>query len=242
MKNTLTLVGIDGLGIGIDFYINIFELCHKEQRFEKTILFTAAEGYHADIPEGLQIEFVHIPKMSYKQFNAFCLINVAEFINTTHALFVQTDGFICNGSNWKDDYFEYDYIGQPWINREGVNFPWVKSERQSVGEGGFSLRSKKLLDLVSNIDHNIIYSSIEHGCQEDVFICSYIRDYLEQQECLFATPEIGTQFCAGLYQFSYDKLDSSFGFHANEYVEEVLKRFKHKYNLDYLNNIINYKK
>jgi len=235
MKN-LTLVGIDGLGIGIDSYIQIFELCSKEMKFEKIVLFTSAPGYTVDIPDNLSIDFIQIPKLSYDQFNTFCLKNVNEFVTTSHALFVQTDGFICNGSNWKDEYFEYDYIGQPWLN-EGTNrFSWVINDENSVGEGGFSLRSKKLLELVSNI----VEDGKSYG-QEDVFISSVIRNYLIENGCKFATPEIGTQFCAGLHNFNYNKLDSSFGFHANEYVEEVLTRYKNKYNLDYINNIINYK-
>ncbi len=240
-NNSLTLVGIDGLGVGIDSYIRIFELCSKELEFEKILLFTSAPGYSVDIPADLQIDFIQLPKLTYKEFNTFCLTGVTEFVETSHVLFVQTDGFICNGSNWKDYYYDYDYIGQPWIQRPGVSFPWVRNVEESVGEGGFSLRSKKLLQLVSSLDYEMIRNAVQGGYQEDVFISSYLRDYLTGQGCKFATPEIGSQFCSGLHEFNYDKLDTSFGFHANEYVEEVLSRYYKKYGLNYHKDVINYK-
>jgi hypothetical protein len=238
MKN-LTLVAIDGLGIAIDFYIKIFELCNKEIHFEKNILFTAAKSYSSDIPENLQIDFIEIPELTYQEFNKFCLTEINPFITTSHIIMVQTDGFICNGKNWKDSYFEYDYIGQPWLDDGSGKFHWVRSYEESVGEGGFTLRSKKLLETLSKIDKIAIENYFGN---EDVFISSYARDFLNSNGCKFATPEIGTEFCAGLNNFNFDNLQTSFGFHANEYVEEALNIYKKRYDIDYIEDITNYKK
>ena len=237
MKN-LTLVAIDGLGIATDFYIKLFELCNKEINFENNILFTSAPVDSIYSPENIKINFVQIPKLTYTQFNKFCLTEINSHITTSHIIMIQTDGFICNGENWKDEYFDYDYIGQPWLEDEPGSFPWVKSYEESVGEGGFTLRSKKLLETLCNIDRSIIDN---YQANEDIFISSYARDFLKSQGCKFATPEIGIQFCAGYY-IDFNKLDSAFGFHAQPYVEEVLNRYKSKYGIDYTNSEINYKK
>jgi hypothetical protein len=240
--SNVTLVGIDGLGKAVDFYIKIFELCNREFKVEKNLLFTSATHRTVDIFNDIEIDFIQIPKLNYKEFNEFCLTSINEFIDTTHIITVQTDGFICNGDMWKDEYFEYDYVGQPWLNPDGktfTNFPWVNSYEKSVGEGGFTLRSKKLLEALSNIDINFIKNCINSGANEDVFISSYVRDYLESEGCRFATPEIGMEFCAGIRDSN--RLNTSFGFHTQTYVEEVLKRYEKKYSEDYREFIFDYK-
>ena len=242
---SVTLVGIDGLGKAVNFYIKIFELCNREFKFEKNILFTSAQSRTIDISDGISIDFIQIPKLNYREFNEFCLTELNPFVETSHILTVQTDGFVSNGKMWKDEYYEYDYIGQPWLNPDGktfTNFPWVNSYENSVGEGGFTLRSKKLLESILKIDRNTIKNSVHSGVNEDVFISSYAREFLKSEGCKFATPEIGSEFCAGMRDFNFDKLESSFGFHAQPYVEEVLNRYGKKYSENYNDFIVDYKK
>jgi hypothetical protein len=54
---------------------------------------------------------------------------------------VQYDGMAANKMHWSDDYYNYDYIGAPWPDR----FTWIRPE-EKVGNGGFSLRSMKLIE------------------------------------------------------------------------------------------------
>jgi len=61
-------------------------------------------------------------------------------------LLVQPDGFVINPDKWDNQFFEYDYIGAPWEQvPHSYLDPWGKPHR--VGNGGFSFRSKKLLDV-----------------------------------------------------------------------------------------------
>lgn len=242
--NTLTLLGIDGLGIGVQFYIKIFELCCKEfNRFKEIKLFTAAENPTNTIND-LNIEFIKIPKLSYADFNVFCLLDVAKHVNTTHALFVQTDGFVNEGKLWNEDYFNYDFVGQPWLHDSGeIVHPWVTDKNESVGEGGFCLRSKKLMDIIAAIDPTIIKTLVyNYKINEDILICKHFRDALKAAGCKFIDPASGKKFCAGINNNDVSKLSGSFGFHANEYVIPVLEKYKQKYGIDYTKDVIKYKK
>jgi hypothetical protein len=236
--NDITLFGIDGTGTELNCYLKLFKLCSKEFNFKKFKIVTASEN----IPSLNNIEFFKINKLNYKEYQAFCILEVSKYIDTEYALFVQSDGFVCNGNNWNPEYLNYDYIGQPWIADSGkMEYPWITDNNESVGEGGFSLRSKKLLNFCSNLDKKFIKNLIDSGNNEDIIICVVIRNLLKQNGIKFCTPELGKQFCAGINNFNPQKLNNSFGFHGNMFLPYVLKQYKEKYNIDYTNNFSNYK-
>ena len=235
-QNNITLVGIDGLGTEYESYITIFDLCSRELNFFKKILFTCADISPVD-----GIDIIKIPKLSYKDYQLFCLNGVAKHIKTDYALFIQSDGFINDGKNWTNEFLEYDYVAQPWLHDTIPNrFPWVSSPEESVGEGGFSLRSKKLLDLISSLGEEQLKQYVNSGANEDIVISVILRKYLKQSGCKICPPDLGKKFCAGINNFNLSKLDTSFGFHAVEYIKPVLEKYKQKYNLN-LDDMINYK-
>ena len=65
--------------------------------------------------------------------------DVPRFVSNSHILTIQWDGWVLDGSLWNPEFLSYDYIGAPW--------PWHTHHR--VGNGGFSLRSKRLLEFLS---------------------------------------------------------------------------------------------
>lgn len=77
------------------------------------------------------------PVRNYLMYNELMLKWTYPLIETGHALYVQYDGLAINKSIWTDDFLKYDYIGATW-----PHLP----ENMNVGNGGFSLRSKKFLD------------------------------------------------------------------------------------------------
>lgn len=56
-------------------------------------------------------------------------------LRTSHALGIQWDSWVVAPQMWKGDYLRYDYVGAPWWYKDGMN----------VGNGGFCLRSTRLL-------------------------------------------------------------------------------------------------
>lgn len=88
---------------------------------------------------------------------------------------------------------DYDYIGEPWPTEKGL----------LVGNGSFSLRSKKLLSALQ--DEVILAKHTENHC-----ICLENRGYLEDTHGIpFAYGALAEQFNFELQKPSYD----CFGFH-----------------------------
>ncbi|MEC9064834.1 MAG: DUF5672 family protein, partial [Pseudomonadota bacterium] len=103
------------------------------------------------IPDNLpkEIEFSKCYEItSIHEYNYYCIYNLTGHIDTDYCLLVQPDGFVINPDKWSDEFYDYDYIGAPWekVDHSYLD-PWGKPHR--VGNGGFSFRSKKLLDVPS---------------------------------------------------------------------------------------------
>lgn len=130
-------------------------------------------------------------------YSDFCINRMAEYVNTSHVLIIHADGYILNPSAWDNDWLQYDYIGATWWYKDNMN----------VGNGGFSLRSKKLLDMLSVM-------GIEHTHPEDNVICRELRPILEQQGIKFAPEEVANRFSIEAYNTPDNKYNGQFGFHG----------------------------
>ena len=87
---------------------------------------------------------VEIPNISSgEEYSKFVLHDLVQYIDTEYVLIVQADGYIMNPSAWTDEFLDYDYIGAPWESHTG--FRHIPNHMK-VGNGGFSLRSKKYLE------------------------------------------------------------------------------------------------
>jgi len=114
-------------------------------------------------------------------------------VNTEHVLIVQWDGMAVDRNQWDDEYLKYDYIGSPWGDGQ-------------VGNGGFSLRSRRLLDCLR--DNQIQVSPIT-CTDEDVIICKHHRHHLEKQGIKFAPTELANKF-----SIEHQHMGDTFGFHG----------------------------
>lgn len=81
-------------------------------------------------------------QIDWKEYSPWILKNLNSYIDTPYCLVYQYDGYIINPDLWSADFFNYDYIGAIWQDVGQVN---------RVGNGGFSFRSKKLLELSTKI-------------------------------------------------------------------------------------------
>ena len=100
------------------------------------------------------IEYVPIaPMNSVDDYNCMIFQDLHKYFNTSHCLIVQADSFVVNSRLWKNEFLEYDYIGGPWPNKIEINPNLILHlEKNPVGNGGFSLRSKKLVEATSKIN------------------------------------------------------------------------------------------
>ena len=122
---------------------------------------------------------------------------VPEKVTTTHALIIQYDSWIINPAQWSDDWLQYDYIGAPW---------WYADGSPNVGNGGFSLRSKRLMDHLAK--YRTAYPLVH---PEDDALCRRYGPALAWEGFRFAPPEVAARFS---FERSYPRDWVPFGFHG----------------------------
>ena len=153
-----------------------------------------------DLPEGIEFCKSLYEIKSIHDYNYYCIYNLSQHIDTDYCLLVQPDGFVINPEKWDNDWFNYDYIGAPWmIAPDAYLDPWGKGHR--VGNGGFSFRSKKLLDVPKrayvhfDVNWGDFYKHMDVGfTSEDGIICVHNRHIYEALGCKIAPIEVAARF------------------------------------------------
>jgi tetratricopeptide (TPR) repeat protein len=150
------------------------------------------------------VETVSIPAIaSFDEYSRFMMKELFEYIDTDFALVTQWDGYVINASAWTDEFLVYDYIGSTWdedlIRSTGCD------PAHTVGNGGFSLRSRTLLQAGS--DPALVLTDAE-----DARLCMTYRSYLEQHHWIrYADASVANRF-----SFEANRCDSvPFGFHGS---------------------------
>lgn len=159
--------------------------------FADAILFT-----HDVVPTSVRT--VLIPRLQSKEdYSAFMVKRLVNHVATPWVLVAQWDGYVLDAAAWSDKFFSYDYIGACWpFHQDGMN----------VGNGGFSLRSTKLLQVLTDARFEFL-----PGVNEDDLICRVYRPLLETEYGIrFAPAEVAARFA-----YEHVRPDSpTFGFHA----------------------------
>lgn len=144
--------------------------------FGEVLLFTDLEP--PNLPDGIRV--VPIPRLeSGPAYSEFLLGGLADYIRTRHCLVIQWDGFVLDAANWDPEFLDCDYIGAPWPQF---------TDGHDVGNGGFSLRSRRLLEACRSPD-------FVRSHPEDVAICRANRNLLEQKHgIVFAGRTVAERF------------------------------------------------
>jgi len=178
----VSVAGVDAVGA-----LKALKYSCREIDFAKVILIT---------PEDIQDDSVEIIKcnpLNYEQYNEFIVYKLHEYIRTEHALIVQNDGYVVNSDRWTDDFLKYDYIGALWpLPTDTFSFRDANGDIQRMGNGGFSLRSKKLLKLASEV--GLEWKPYFGFYHEDGFFCCHNRHVYEEHGCRFADNHIAARF------------------------------------------------
>lgn len=160
----------------------------------------------------LGIRTVQIERLDYRAYNHFVAYRLAEYITSDFALLVQNDGYVLRPHKWDPLFLNYDYIGAPWPS--GVHTT-ADGTNVRVGNGGFTLRSKKLLSILNDL--NLPFTDNGTGYwHEDGLICVYHRKALEDAGIAFAPVSVAARFshesdCRESVYFP-------FGFHGSKVV------------------------
>jgi hypothetical protein len=165
-------------------------------------------------PEVTGVKFYQIQNMDVNGYSKFCIFRLNEVVDSEYCLVFQDDGFIVNPGLWEDEFYNYDWIGSPWPLYMG----WPREGHQ-VGNGGFSLRSKKLLQWTSTLKD-------WEGQNEDTFIVSLKKQELESQGLKIAPVEVATRFSVENEMTREHGLHNVFGFHAKNKMDLALEKIK----------------
>jgi hypothetical protein len=141
-------------------------------------------------------------------YSNFILYHLHRYLDSEFVLLMQADGFILNPAAWDDAFLDYDYLGAPWPQE----LSWVRPGRQ-IGNGGFSLRSRRLTTLTSKLFYPIAYGG---GLHEDFAIGSVAREFLESRGIRYPSVETALRFSIEKDSPSWQRPDQSFGFHSFE--------------------------
>lgn len=150
-----------------------------------------------------------IDPMGIGQYSNFCVTELNNHINSDFCLVFQDDGFILNPHLWEDSFYDYDYIGAPWPLYIG----WPK-EGQQVGNGGFSLRSKKFLEESSKLPRTM--------ANEDTYLVCTNRHILESNGIKIAPVDVARKFAIEFPLDDNHSIDKCFGFHAKSLLDSAI--------------------
>jgi len=186
----VTIICVDTVNYGLA--INALKKCLQQVTPARCLLLTDIDL----VVDGIEVIKIDAIK-SKNEYSRFIMKDLYKYFYTDFVLVVQHDGYILNGDSWIGSFLDYDYIGAKWT--------YGKGER-NVGNGGFSLRSKKLQIALGTDDF------IKCTEQEDDAICRLYGEYLEKEHAIkFATEEVTDNFSFELNE----PIQKTLGFHGH---------------------------
>jgi len=186
--NNVTLTCVVGLKKFFDQSILAVALTASKCSFSKIKIFSCVPFKHPSV------ECVYLPEFSYEDYNRFMIEEMDKYIDTDFIINIQYDGFVLNPQAWNNDFFNYDYIGAVWP--KNLNDDPQITENTRVGNGGFTLRSKKLLNILATKFKydNSLSKHWNEPYNEDALICRKWRNELEKEGIKFAPVNIASKF------------------------------------------------
>ena len=148
--------------------------CTAGLTFARTILFTDSDPHRAGV------EVVPIaPLRSAADYSAFVLKDLLAHVATDFVLIAQWDGFVLDPLRWEESFLAYDCIGAPWSKAP---------PGREVGNGGFTLRSRRLLQALQD-------PALRLHHPEDIAVCQTNARVLEERHGIrFAPRELASRF------------------------------------------------
>jgi len=151
---------------------------------------------------------------SLDAYSKFIVYNLHEFIDTEFALIIQYDGYIKNHEAWRDEFLDNDYIGAPWsLPSDSFSYRDAFGNIVRVGNGGFSLRSKKLLELPTNL--SMPWEPFHGYYNEDGFFTCKNRHIFLENGFKYAPIEVAKYFSIEK-DIPENQGITTFGFHGKD--------------------------
>jgi len=184
--------------------------CTQQARFGKVVLITDLSKLSSQVGNEVNqkadqkvdqaidrlggVEYVEAPPIkTTKDYSDLLLTGLRQYVSGTHVLIIQWDSFILYPELWTNDFLQCDYIGAVWPHHPDT----------PVGNGGFSLRSVRLLEALKS-------PKVTKRHPEDFCICVDNKALLEGEFGIrFAPTNVAEQFAVERSDWH-----SAFGFHG----------------------------
>ena len=196
--------------------LHSMSICADQVDFSDVVFLAPLEELASFTKEidALNIKIFNLEPMKNYEFAEFFMTKINDFITTDYCINIQPDSTILDASMWTNDFFDYDYIGAPWHI--------ANNYENRVGNGGFSLRSKKLLEVLAKLQYDKHHPNPLYGCApEDWFFCIKKYSEMKQKGIKFAPPDLAFDFAVehsspDIKSYHPDILSTykSFGFHG----------------------------
>jgi tetratricopeptide (TPR) repeat protein len=163
-------------------------------RFARALWLTDAIPPGVDVPPGVEVQRI-APIDSRAAYSRLVLKGLAPYVATSHVLLVQWDGYVLHPDAWDARFLDCDYLGARWF--------W-HTDGMDVGNGGFSLRSRRLIDALAD-------PRVDGEAAEDELIARTFRPLLEREYGI----RFGTASMAERFSFEVAPVAThTFGFHG----------------------------
>jgi len=168
------------------------QLMAEIRPFKRAVLFGNKNSHYP-------IEYVPIPRLSLTGYSLWCLRELWRHVTTDFVLLVQPDGYILNPGLWSEDFMDFDYVGAPW--------PHMHSKIYPVGNGGFSLRSRRFCEQTAKcpLPYNLE--------PEDVYCCQIMQATNSFDNIAFAPTDVAARFAVEWPINHTINENNVFGFH-----------------------------
>lgn len=187
-------------GVNAQRAARVLDICTSKVDFAAVKLLT-----HLPVDSPYRVEIM--PLKSLIAYSIFCLTELYKHFETSHVLIVQRDGWILNPQTWSPDWLNYDYCAPLFVQHE------------DVGSGGFSLRSKRIMEAAANrfpkwdgTDEHAHKIQEQVRCYEDGYLSMTMKAW---NKFTYLPVIDAAKFAAGgnksgKYHYSYP-----FGFHGS---------------------------
>lgn len=189
---SVTVVAVTGIGTegalkaleysidGIAFREAVLIAHHRPEYLDPRITFRQCQ------PD----ELVSQDRKNTNDYSRFMAYSLHKYVFTDYVLIVHNDAYVLRPEKWDPDFLRYDYVGAPWP--EDVHFT-TDGTNVRVGNGGFSLRSAKLLRALNEL-HLPFTDNGTGYFHEDGIICVYYRKQLENYGITYAPVPLAAKF------------------------------------------------
>ncbi len=153
-----------------------------------------------------------VPMRTLDEYSHAMIYNLRNFVDTEYCVTIQNDGFIVNPESWNPEWLNYDYMGAPWpLPIDDYSYRTPDGEIVRVGNGGVSLRSKKILNLPYELE--FAWRLYYGNANEDGFLTCHNRRLLQHYGVKFAPLEVAKYFSREHEIPENQDVDKPFGFH-----------------------------